>query len=63
MTSKNLIVNASELVEHLRELKKSGIPRWWQNILIFGFDKVRNSTSNTKWCNIPIQIEQGLQDL
>ena len=52
MTSKNLIINASELVEHLRELKKLGIPRWWQNILIFRLDKVRKSTSNTKWCNI-----------
>ena len=45
--NKSVIVNASELIEHLRELKKSGISRWWQNVLTFGFDKFRNSTSNT----------------
>ena len=50
MTSKSLIINASESVEHLAELNKSGIPRWWQNVFTFGFDKVRNSASNTKWC-------------
>ena len=49
--NKGVIANASELVEHLRELKKTGISHWWQNVLTFGFDYVRNSTFNTKWCN------------
>ena len=51
-SNKGVIANASELVEHLRELKKTGIPHWWQNVLTFGFDYVCNSTFNTKLCNI-----------
>ena len=56
---KSATINASELFVHLRELKKSGIPRWWQNVLTFGCDKVRNSTSNTKWYNISYTDRTG----
>lgn len=43
---------ASEVVEHFKQLKATGNEKWWNNYVVFEWNRVRLGKNSTKWITL-----------